>query len=161
MKKCKCGKDLASDARSCPVCGKLKLLLAFLFLVPLVAVIATAVGKGGRDNSVATEVESKAAYRYEQLSERAGVGAASLYAAARNPDTLKFESVLGMDDGTICYEYRAQNGFGGMNRERAVLLPNAKSLTTSSVAWNKRCANKSGDDVTLNAENLMRLFNKR
>jgi hypothetical protein len=66
--------------------------------------------------------------------------------------------VLGMDDGTICYEYRAQNGFGGMNREVAALLPNAKALTTSSVAWNTHCAHKNGHDVTYNAENLMKLM---
>jgi hypothetical protein len=92
------------------------------------------------------------------LSTRAAVGAASLKAAARNPDSLVLDKVLGMDDGTICYEYRAQNGFGGMNREVAALLPNAKSLTTSSVVWNKHCAHKNGQDLKYNAENLMNLL---
>lgn len=75
----------------------------------------------------------------------------------RNPDSLKLKKVLGMDDGTICYEYRAQNGLAGMNRGFAVLLPGAKSLTTATGAWNKHCAHKSGYDVTANAETLMRL----
>jgi hypothetical protein len=94
--------------------------------------------------------------KYSDLSTQAAIGAASLKAAVRNPDSLKLEKVLGMDDGTICYEYRAQNGFGGLNREFAVLLPGANSLTTSTAAWNKHCAHKKGHDVRANVETLMK-----
>ncbi len=79
---------------------------------------------------------------------RAVMGGASIIAAARNPESVKFEAVTLLKDDTVCYRYRAQNGFGGMNREFAVLLPKAKNLQTSSSAWNSHCANKEGSDMT-------------
>jgi hypothetical protein len=96
--------------------------------------------------------------KYADLSTRAALGAASLKTSMRSPDSLKLDTVLGMDDGTICYEYRAQNGFGGMNQETAALLPHANALTTSDAAWNKHCAHKQGQNVKYNAENLMNLY---
>jgi hypothetical protein len=79
---------------------------------------------------------------------RAAMGGASIIAAARNPESVKFESVGLLKDETVCYRYRAQNGFGGMNREFAVLLPKGKNLQTSSSAWNLHCANREGTDIT-------------
>ncbi len=102
--------------------------------------------------------KKKSDENYKEMSFRASLGAASIYKAMRNPESLKLESVLGMKDGTICYEYRAQNGFGGMNREFAVLLPKAERLTTSAGAWNSRCAHKTGSDLTFNAEQMMKPF---
>jgi hypothetical protein len=95
--------------------------------------------------------------KYSDLSTQAAIGAASLKAAMRNPDSLKLDKVIGMDDGTVCYEYRAQNGFGGMNREFAILLPGARSLSTSTAVWQKHCAHKRGFNVTSNAETLMKI----
>ena len=33
----------------------------------------------------------------------------------RDPDSFKLSSVIIMDKGAVCYEYRAHNGFGGVN----------------------------------------------
>jgi len=85
---------------------------------------------------------------------RAVLGASSILASARNPDSVKFDSVIILADGTTCYAYRAQNGFGGMNREHAVLLLNGKNLSTSAASWNAHCANKQGTDVTYNVAML-------
>lgn len=124
----------------------------------LLLTVPTHARAGARHATPRSTPVPTATMTYEELSQRAAIGAASLYRAARNPDSFKLETALGMPDGTICFVYRAQNGFGGMNRENAVLPPNAKSLTTSASVWNKRCANKTGDDVTRNAETLMRLL---
>jgi hypothetical protein len=78
----------------------------------------------------------------------AALGASTIRAASRKPDSVSFDSVVVMKDGTACYAYRAQNGFGGMNREHAVLLPNTRRLATSAGAWNAHCAHKQGSDVT-------------
>jgi len=47
--------------------------------------------------------------------------AVTLKGAMRTPESFKLYSALLMANGAVCYDYRAQNGFGGMNRERAVL----------------------------------------
>jgi hypothetical protein len=81
----------------------------------------------------------------------------------RNPESFVLESAL-LIQGTdaVCFEYRAQNVFGGMNRGRAVLsgarfvpgldgqavLAQAQLKTSDepgfSRLWNKECANKTG-----------------
>lgn len=83
----------------------------------------------------------------------AAAAAQRLLRQVRDPDSLKIESVLITDkDGFACIEYRAKNGFGGMNRESAVFIglalitPADKEFVT---AWNRWCANKTGtEEVT-------------
>jgi hypothetical protein len=57
-----------------------------------------------------------------------------------------------MKDGTVCYGYRPQNGFGGMNIGNAVFTPSGNFKTDEmdgfAPLWNKYCANKTGDDKT-------------
>src|SRR3989344_3897958 len=85
---------------------------------------------------------------------RAIVTAVALKKAMRNPDSFKLESAL-IVDGTnaICYEYRAQNGFGGMNFGRAFIYFEGRRFLQSEAGeeteefitlWNRECANKSG-----------------
>ena len=83
----------------------------------------------------------------------------------RNPDSFKLESALliaGAD--AVCFTYRAQNGFGGMNRGHAVLtgarfdpklsgrevFANVQLKTSEEPGftrlWNKECAGKSGEE---------------
>lgn len=80
------------------------------------------------------------------------IGAKALKNAMRNPDSFKLAQVLVMPDGGVCYGYRAQNGFGGMNGERAVLSPDGTMRTDDSDgfsrAWHRECAGKTGDDKT-------------
>ena len=79
-------------------------------------------------------------------------GAKQLRDAMRNPDSFKLTQALIMGDGAVCYDYRAQNGFGGMNAEKAVLAPDGRFATTGSdgfhALWNKECADKTGLDET-------------
>lgn len=94
----------------------------------------------------------------ERLSLRAAIGAASLYRAMRNPKSFQLDEVWYVDDESICYTYSAQNGFGGMNSEYAVLLPTSKNLIKNTTIWNKRCAGKPVYDVTENAKGMMNGF---
>jgi hypothetical protein len=69
----------------------------------------------------------------------------------RNPDSFKVSSVLVIGTETACYEYRAQNGFGGMNVGSAVLALRKNAFKTNEMngfvqLWNKECAHKSGTD---------------
>jgi len=87
--------------------------------------------------------------------QRAVAGASVLKKSMRNPDSFKLESALVIDQsGAVCYDYRAQNGFGGVNVGRAALAPDgSKFLTRESDGdafvrfWNKECAKKSGTEV--------------
>jgi hypothetical protein len=83
---------------------------------------------------------------------RAAVGAKQLRSSMRNPDSFKLSEVLLMGDGAVCYEYRAQNGFGGLNVGQAVLSPKGQFKVSDSSGftrlWNKECAGKTGTDET-------------
>jgi T4 superinfection immunity protein len=68
----------------------------------------------------------------------------------RNPDSFKMDSAIVPLSGAVCMEYRAQNGFGGMNNETAVVTPASKLFVQGTdsgfyKAWNKYCHGKSGD----------------
>lgn len=87
--------------------------------------------------------------------QRAAAGAVLLKKAMRNPDSFQLESAV-VVDGTnaVCYEYRAQNGFGGMNVGRAFISSDGQQFLMSEprtdgfdAIWNRECANKSGTNA--------------
>jgi hypothetical protein len=110
-----------------------------------------AVGTNSPTGSVSPQEQQKKT-KDEQQFQFAVSGAKKLMDAMRNPDSFKLSSALFMDDGAICYEYRAQNGFGGMNVGRAVLtakgIIKTNEMEGGSKLWNRECANKSGYDNT-------------
>lgn len=58
----------------------------------------------------------------------------------RNPESLKWEVIKSNASGDlICFGYRAENGFGGMNREQAVVVGTKISSTKANVK--KYCSN--------------------
>jgi len=122
-----------------------------LLLVCLVAILNMVSGSENSSVSSSESAEAVATKKRSDLSARAAVGLASLRAVTRNPVSLRVDRVLGVDDGTICYQYRADT-----IRKTAALLPKAKSVTKSPAAWNEHCANKSGQDVTYRAESMMK-----
>ncbi len=72
--------------------------------------------------------------------------AKTVKAALRNPDSVQWAGMLANDDASvICIEYRAQNGFGGMNLEHVAFAKG--KLQTSAQAWNKHCAAKKMWDM--------------
>ena len=75
----------------------------------------------------------------KELAFQRTVRAATLVKKAmREPDSLVWESLSANEDASvICLEYRARNGFGGMNREFAVIAEGSASQKAS--AWNKHC----------------------
>ena len=78
------------------------------------------------------------------------LGALTIKHSMRNPDSFVLERVLvPAGSSTACYEYRAQYGFGGMNRGQAVWA--GEDFKTSEMGelaalWNKHCADKPGKD---------------
>ena len=101
--------------------------------------------------------------RHEKEVTVATVAAKSIKAALRNPDSFVLESALVMDSGAVCLDYRAQNGFGGMNREQAVVPANTTKLFGTDTqgfksAWRTHCAGKTRRDVTYLVNQYIKLI---
>lgn len=110
-------------------------LLAFCLYIPPHEKIQAAVPPLPPPKSaeqVAWEAKKEHAF---QATARA---AATIKSAMRDPDSLVWESIHTNDDATVmCFEYRARNGFGGMNREFAVIAQGR--MSQKPAAWNKHC----------------------
>lgn len=103
--------------------------------------------------AAAPKQKSAEELRRDQNLERAVTLAEGLKTRMRNPDSFKLEQVLVMEADALCVTYRAQNGFGGMNREQAVLSGDNKNFVSSTAdgfpkAWRQHCAEKTGEDIT-------------
>jgi len=89
----------------------------------------------------------------DEAIQKATIGAIGLKKVMRDPEGFKLESALVIQDtSAVCYDYRAKNGFGGVNVGHAVLSVDGKKFKTNeedgfSKLWNKECANKVGTEV--------------
>jgi hypothetical protein len=78
----------------------------------------------------------------------AGFAVHMLRSSLRDPDSLVLEHVYSRIPVTaICIEYRAKNGFGGVNRERAAFYN--FSLTKDIRVWNRQCAGSGFREISL------------
>lgn len=119
-------------------------LLAFLIMGPHAA--GNAMGNSSdtdiQDGSAKEDPKAKAARDLRGVTALAAGNA--LVKSLRNPDSLVIEAALATEDGkTLCIRYRAQNGFGGMNRETAVYHDNVPHQDDS--AWKKYCGDAKMD----------------
>jgi hypothetical protein len=73
-------------------------------------------------------------------------GALTLRKIMRNPASFTLASAIMMKDGSVCYDYRSQNGFGGMNEDQAVMTPKGRVDTDSDV-YRKYCHGKGEEFV--------------
>lgn len=142
--------------------SKLKIICVVTLAIMVIGVIGSRYG--GQTHPLTQQVTKGSSAQQDSSSKesdqltRAVLGVQSLRAVMRDPESFRLESVLLMDNGAICYEYRARNGFGGYNREHAVLRPKASALDTSAGAWNRNCANKSGTDYTSQVNSVSSLL---
>jgi hypothetical protein len=71
-----------------------------------------------------------------------------LRSSLRDPDSLVLESVYSrLPAMAVCINYRAKNGFGGVNRERVAFYN--LTLSKSVKLWNQQCAGEGFHDVSL------------
>jgi hypothetical protein len=89
----------------------------------------------------------------ERDFNRAKIAAFLLKKTMRDPESFTLESILVMHSGSVCIDYRARNGFNGMNKESAVFLAKGGLKVPSSdgfaSAWNRSCAGGNlGTDYT-------------
>lgn len=100
-------------------------------------------------------VEAEQAARKEvyERRQRAQQGADALREGMRDPASF-FATAVVTSPGTICYTYRARNGFGGMGVGRAIYpvgSPTVIADETQGFAelWREHCEDKPSQDVSL------------
>jgi hypothetical protein len=172
-KKCpRCAESVKAEAQVCRFCGNEfppmperekgssrigkgcgVALVVFLVLGLLGAIVGHP--KSSDSNSFATENGSDAVIDPKSEKSKAAEGLIGTTALAagqalkksmRNPDSLIIESARTSDDGKLlCVEYRAQNGFGGMNRD--YIAYSNGTPKQGAAFWNKHCL-KAMRDVT-------------
>lgn len=145
MSKCReCGAEVSDQAKVCPKCGVAKpvrktSILTWVAAAVIVPAVSLAVFAGrGNDSGPRpaaaprppTEREVRASNAYDTLRQ--------IKRRLRNPDSVRWEAVLSSADAsTMCVQYRAQNGFGGMTRERIVVAGN--QAAQSEKLWAAKC----------------------
>lgn len=137
-----------------PAKPRMRPIQKFILVFGGIAMLALFWMSATQEPRVESPQESAVKQKRDSGIARAQVGAMMLKKAMRDPESFKLESAL-VIDGTnaVCYEYRARNGFGGMNVGNAVLASDGKRFLTSeqdrsafSKLWNKECANKQGEE---------------
>lgn len=143
-----CSKQVSTQAKNCPACGapvKLKMTkqswAALLF--SFVIIVGTVSGVDYYNNVLKpkSSISPEELKRKELESNRTHLvitATKSVKMGIRNPDSVKWETVIANEDGSvICLQYRAQNGFGGLSRGYVTFVRNKPS--ESSTVWNKQC----------------------
>lgn len=90
---------------------------------------------------------------HSQRVSAAYVAYRRIAASMRDPDSFHLESAVLVGEGAVCYQFRARNGYGGMNRGYAVLNSPGGMLTTNEMstfrsAWRASCNGKAGEDIS-------------
>lgn len=146
--KCKdCAKDFSTEAKACPNCGarpprskfSIFLLLAFLASLGIMPLLNSM--DDGSLGPSAWQIQDQERLRILGVAVE---GADGIRRAMRNPDSFVAAGIVhNPQSGMICYEYRAQNGFGGMNTEYAILKSDREFIYQASSGfskvWNKEC----------------------
>ncbi len=86
-----------------------------------------------REAGVKADADAK-----EQQWQKVLSAGGAIRQAMRNPSSIVYEEVRANPDASvICFQYRAQNGFGGMGRETMAIVNGKPSQSTA--VWNKNC----------------------
>lgn len=154
-----CTTEVSTEAKACPKCGaKVKKpagLTAWL-IVGLIGtgIVAASITEQEKTAALAAAEAAKtpeqraadvAKKEAEDKQFYAAAGLAkTIKDAARDPDSLVMEALYVNDDTSVaCAQYRARNGFGGMNRELLVVTKTKTSQSTAS--WNRHCTKNMKD----------------
>jgi len=173
-KKCRyCSMMIPGDAKICPHCRKSQSagttrniigLLVLIFILYTCSQIPSFDSYRQKaqaaKSSVAPVQETTTPDHSKEKSTRALAGAMTLKSSMRNPESFKLAAVIATDSGAVCYKYRSQNGFGGMNVALAVLSKNDEIKTSEMEGfdkkWKRECVGKTGEDVVDYVEMLLK-----
>jgi len=161
LKPCReCGAKISTEAAACPQCGARpkksmgpvgRLLLGFIVLAVVIRVFSP-----GSTSSVTPETpkpvrtpEQIAAEKAKEARfQRTLVVVKTIKESLRDPESVKWRNILSNEDASVvCVEYRARNGFGGVNLDHVVYAK--QQLSTTNASWNRYCAKKELYDMQL------------
>jgi RNA polymerase subunit RPABC4/transcription elongation factor Spt4 len=151
--KCKeCGSEVSSSAKTCPKCGvpmpKKTSRATWMLLIIVVGIISMSFLNETKPTTQKTPEEVAKEKSDQDRNYKVLLGAKSIKQSLRDPDSLKFDSVIVMDDNVTCYKYFAKNGLGGMNKEGAVLTNTGDMIFNSGQKYNHYCKDKNGVDLS-------------
>lgn len=142
-----CAKEVSSEAKACPHCGAKvkkpvgltgKLIVGFFAVSIIGGMIAQETAPKKSAEQIAAENEQASRAMFVRMAIK------SLKKAARDPESVIVDVARSNKDGSvICLEYRARNGFGGMNREH-LAVADGKALGTPK-HWNTHCTKELFD----------------
>jgi len=106
------------------------------------------------EHAKAEEAKANAKALENQRAARVFAVTKVIRESARNPKSVEFTKVLSDDTGDLlCIQFRAQNGFGGMNLEHyAVTKTKTYNGAENPDAYNKACVGKKLNDVKYAAQ---------
>ena len=147
-----CGKEIASNARVCPHCGRRRthpfVMGCAVFLVGILLIIIYASYIGRAHAALENHPESHSA----TPAQRASAGAMVLRKVMQFPESFRLYSAVIVDGtGAVCYRFLTKNSLGGISSGMAVLAPDGKFMTSEARVfreeWQKECAGKPGRDI--------------
>jgi hypothetical protein len=103
----------------------------------------------------------------EQYLANVASGMEYLTSHARDLASLRFANVRVMSEtGSVCFTYRAQNGFGSMGFEQTAYDARRKSMVTHDDSsfredWNAMCGSKASTDITEEAQRTLEAMQQR
>ena len=149
-----CKHQLSPEAEICPICGakvlppreplylNKKIQRGIVAIIVVVAAIAIVIAKV-RDAEKAAEERAAEKKKAELLALRSSsvqAAAQTLKQNLKDPDSLKWKTVLSNDDGTVlCLEYRTRN-HSGFYVPRSLTVAEGTTLPGAD-AWNEHCPN--------------------
>jgi DNA-directed RNA polymerase subunit RPC12/RpoP len=133
-----CGKEISDQANNCPNCG-VKISKPTSLRNKILAVIATVLViqcSLSKTDTVPTAPPPDPIA--EARFQKTVLFAAGLKKSLREPESFDVEAAFANQDASvICIQYRARNGFGGMNVEFIVAAN--KRIYPDAAAWGKYC----------------------
>jgi hypothetical protein len=141
-----CAREVSDTAPHCPGCGakvrkptsRLTLIIGGFILVAIGSSVFSSNSNSAKPAPQKTPQQLAAEAKKEAAFQRTADITRQLKAALRDPESVQWESIRANDDASlVCLQYRARNGFGGMNREVAIVQGNKVSQRAAD--WNKHC----------------------
>lgn len=168
----KCGKEVSSEAKSCPHCGVnkpapeskfrhyLKLGIGAVLVISMVKCISgqeenksQAIADAQRIEASKTpeqRVQEKAEKTQKEANFQSVVSRLrALRDSTKNPKSFEIIDAILMDDGTLCTTYRGTNSFNAVIKEDKAIAKNMKI-----VDWNKFCGGKRGTDMKYQGDRI-------
>lgn len=159
LNKCrKCGAEFTNSEDQCPKCGTTvssannQIIIAMIGIATLILWWIFSPSKESASDLAEKQLKAEQKAPDDRKWNLIFTGEEMLKKMMRDPDSLVFDRVLFTDDENVCYEYRAKNGFGGMNKGGAIFYD--KGFITNEVdgfqpIWSEKCAGKSGEEISL------------